>query len=51
LRPEIKKYFFERYSAQDILVVPGHWPDFKGKAEVDEWLDCLRRIQGIFRKG
>jgi hypothetical protein len=36
-RNEIMEYFKKRYAESDIRVVPGHWPQFETKAQVDEW--------------
>ena len=36
---EVEEYFFERYEKCGFRVVPGHWPDFKSKEEVDKWFD------------
>lgn len=44
MKPEIAEYFGEKYKAQDIRVVPGHWPDFKSKEQVDEWIEMLQMI-------
>lgn len=39
MREEAKLYFIEEYQKQDFRVVPGHWPDFVTKEEVDKWID------------
>ena len=41
---EVKKYFMEQYEKSDIRVVPGHWPDFKSKEEVDKWLNLMESM-------
>lgn len=46
----VKEYFHEQYKKADFSVVPGHWPDFKTKEEVDEWLDTMSRLIAAFRK-
>lgn len=46
----VNEYFHEQYKSADFRVVPGHWPDFKTKEEVDEWLDTMSRIMAAFRK-
>jgi hypothetical protein len=38
---ELKKYFFEQCKKNDIKVVPGHWPDFKTKEDVDKWINLM----------
>jgi len=45
MNEEIRKYFLEKYFAQDMRVVPGHNPDFKSKEEVDEWIKTLETIK------
>ena len=35
---EIKAYFAEQYQEAKFRVVPGHWPDFKSKEEVEQWI-------------
>lgn len=47
---EVKKYFFEKYEASSVRVVPGHWPDFKTKEEVDEWLKVIEDIAMAMRE-
>lgn len=44
---EVKKYFFEKYGKSKVMVVPGHWPDFKTKEEVDEWIGFIERVMGM----
>lgn len=41
---EIEKYFIEQYMKQYVRVLPGHWPDFKSKKEVDEWIYLINRV-------
>lgn len=41
---EIEKYFIEQYMKQDVRVLPGHWPDFKSKKEVNEWIQLINRV-------
>lgn len=36
-REEAREYFIDKYSRANFRVVPGHWPDFSTKEEVDEW--------------
>lgn len=48
MKPEVAEYFSEKYQAQDIRVVPGHWPDFESKEQVDEWLAGLKKIEASF---
>jgi len=47
MKPEIAKYFEERYSKCPIRVVPGHWPEFQSKGEVDEWIDTMVKIATV----
>lgn len=48
ISPEIKNYFKEKYLAQDIRVVPGHWPTMETKADVDKWIGSLELIRTMF---
>lgn len=41
MEDEIYKYFLEKYNKCRIKVVPGHWPDFKTREEVDKWIEKL----------
>lgn len=41
---DLKKYFFTRYQAANFRVIPGQWPDFKSKEEIDEWLERVGRF-------
>jgi hypothetical protein len=43
-RDEVMTYFFERYERASFRVVPGHWPNFKTKEEVDEYIDTTEKI-------
>ncbi len=45
---EVKTYFYEKYNKLNIKVVPGHWPDFKSKAEVDKWIAILEKTAELF---
>ena len=47
---EIRKYFMEKYAECSFRIVPGHWPDFKSKEEVDEWVDTWEKIMIAFAK-
>ena len=49
-RDEVMAYFLERYEKSIFRVVPGHWPDFKTKEEVDEYIDTTEKIMEAFRK-
>ena len=48
-RDEVMAYL-ERYEKSSFRVVPGHWPDFKTKEEVDEYIDVTEKIMEAFRK-
>ena len=41
---EVWKYFLERYKKCDFRVVPGHWPDFKSKEDVDKWIQSNEKL-------
>ena len=47
---EVMAYFFERYEKANFRVVPGHWPDFKTKEEVDDYIDTIEKMMEAFRK-
>ena len=44
---EVSKYFQKQYKELGVRVVPGHWPDFKSKAEVDKWIEQKRQLEGF----
>jgi len=49
---EVEEYFIEQYKNSSIRVTPGHWPKFKTKEEVDEWLGALNKVgEYLFKKG
>lgn len=35
---DVFEYFKEQYEKASFRVVPGHWPDFESKEEVDRWI-------------
>ena len=41
---EVWTYFKERYEKASFRVVQGHWPDFKGKEQVDKWFALTEKI-------
>ncbi|MEN6567156.1 MAG: hypothetical protein ABFC57_12750 [Veillonellales bacterium] len=41
---EVWNYFRKRYKESDVRVVPGHWPDFKTKEEVDKWFKIVNSM-------
>lgn len=45
---EVRKYFHEEYAKINIQVVPGHWPNFKTKEEVDKWIKCMKKLEEHF---
>ena len=53
---EVYKYFMEQYKNAKFRVVPGHWPDFQNKEEVDQWvkfgngMEKLIELKGKDRK-
>lgn len=47
---DIKKYFFEQYKKQEFRVVPGHWPDFRTKKEVDDWISMMTGLCKLVEK-
>jgi len=49
-RPDVMAYFLEKYEKANFRVVPGHWPNFKTKEEVDEYIDANEKLIEIFKK-
>lgn len=41
---EVRKYFHQEYSRANFRVVPGHWPNFKTKEEVDDWFELMVKL-------
>ena len=41
---EIENYFYQQYENSSFRVVPGHWPEFKSKEEVDRWIELNEQI-------
>lgn len=41
---EIFEYFKIKYKESNITVVPGHWPDFKSKEEIDKWIKIMESM-------
>ena len=39
---EVQKYFLAKYQKASFRVVPGHWPDFESKEQVDEWIHGMK---------
>jgi len=48
--PEIEEYFKEQYEKSGIRVAPGHWPEMKTKADVDDWIRTMEKVLEAFRK-
>lgn len=46
-REEAREYFIDKYSRANFRVVPGHWPDFSTKEEVDEWFVDLEAFSSF----
>lgn len=42
----VMEYFFERYNNAGFRVVPGHWPEFQYREEIDEWIDVMGAVLG-----
>ena len=42
---EVRKYFHEEYNKINVKVVPGHWPNFNTKDEVDEWIYHMKKLE------
>lgn len=41
---EVMEYFAEQYEKADFRVVPGHWPSFNSKEEIDDWLNVMKNM-------
>lgn len=42
---EVREYFHEEYAKINVKVVPGHWPNFKSKEEVDRWIEHMKKLE------
>lgn len=47
---EVETYFLKEYEQCPIKVVPGHWPDFKTKEEVDKWINFISDMMKYVQK-
>lgn len=45
---EIEEYFWQKYENASFRVVPGHWPDFQSKEEVDKWIEDNDKMTKYF---
>ena len=45
---EVSEYFRDKYSKASFRVVPGPWPDFKSKEEVDKWVEMTQKMVEFF---
>jgi len=41
---DVEEYFCEQYAALGLKVVPGHWPDFKTRGEVDLFIEDMKEM-------
>lgn len=44
---EVWRYFIGQYEKCSFRVVPGHWPDFKSKEDVDKWIQVSEKISNV----
>jgi hypothetical protein len=44
---EVMEYFAEQYQKTNFRLMPGHWPDFHTKEEVDKWISSMECIGEI----
>ena len=44
MNADVAQYFQEQYAKSNVRVVPGHWPDFKSKQAVDDWISFLQKV-------
>lgn len=42
---EVREYFHQEYKNINVEVVPGHWPNFKTKEEVDKWIQFMTKVE------
>ena len=47
---EVWKYFLKKYEKAGFRVVPGHWPDFKSKEDVDKWIQSHEKLSDAIFK-
>ena len=45
---EVQEYFFKKYEKAGFRVVPGHWPDFNSKEDVDKWIHGMEEMERFF---
>lgn len=48
--PEIEEYFKVQYDKSGFRVVPGHWPEMKTKADVDEWISTMKKFWEVLSR-
>lgn len=48
MEKDIQDYFYQQYAKSTVKVVPGHWPDFQSKEDVDRWIDGLNEMDAFF---
>lgn len=41
---DVKEYFLEKYKKANFRVVPGHWPEFETKEQVDKWINRMEKL-------
>jgi len=41
---EVSEYFHRQYEKSKVRVVPGHWPKFKSKKQVDLWIKLINSM-------
>ena len=44
MEEEVYKYFIKRLKEEEINILPGHYPRFKTKKEVDKWFYIIKKI-------
>lgn len=44
---EVMEYFKAKYQQASFRVVPGHWPNFQTKEEVDEWINSMNELSEL----
>lgn len=48
MKKDVYDYFIQQYEKASFRVVPGHWPDFATKEEVDRWIKMTQDMLNFF---
>jgi nitrogen regulatory protein PII-like uncharacterized protein len=50
MKKDVYDYFIQQYEKASFRVVPGHWPDFESKEDVDKWIKMTQDMLNFFGK-